>query len=284
MKIAIFTNKTFTELEELKSIAEKRVHILDFIKIPNIEITSFSDQNEIKKLFSYDVVHYRTGMNIDCANILGKILKEKNVTFINEAFYTHPLFINKIFQTVCCSEAGILCPKTFTAKNPNYQEISKLLGKKFIMKNSRGCQGKHVYLISNKNDLQESLEVENNNILFQELIPNTGDFRIHTFGNTVATIYKRIPSNGDFRANFSLGGSMQNVEKGDLYNELSKIANKATQVLNLQISGIDIIQSKKNGKLYFIESNENPGWKQVQEITGTDISEATINYYESTCL
>lgn len=282
MNIALITQPITGEFENLKKIAEERGHTLDIITFAGVELNNFINEIEKKNISSYDLVHYETSLKYDGGYALNNYLKEKDTLFINKDFYNNPsLFESKIHQIISCSGAGIRCPKTYIFRGKaTYDEVSTKLGNTFVVKSAHGLKGTSVFLIKSEEDFNEAKEKNYGAQLYQEPIPNTGDFRVHVIGHTVPVIYKRIPRPGNFVANVSQGGSMEKVEDKVLYKALSDIALKAASVAGLQHAGIDIIQSEKDSLLYFIEANDNPGLKNVKEVTGISIPEKLIDYYE----
>ena len=119
-------------------------------------------------------------------------------------------------------------------------------------------------------------------LLYQQFIPNDGDFRIHVVGGKAVCAYKRVPLGDSFKANVSQGGSMEKVTDAALLQQIFLMAEKvAASFIGCEIVGVDLMQDKNTGDLYFIETNEIPGTKQVKEVTGVDISDVMAEYFES---
>ncbi len=85
---------------------------------------------------------------------------------------------------------------------------------------------------------------------------------------------RRIPKTGDFRANFSLGGS---VELFPITPEIEELSKRAIKSIGLSIAGVDVLIDKDN-KLYILEVNHTPGMIGMEEATGENISKIYLEY------
>ena len=83
---------------------------------------------------------------------------------------------------------------------------------------------------------------------------------------------ERIPTAGDFRANFSLGGSVQII---DIDDETKKLALDAAESGFARNAGIDILIDQ-SGKKYILEINRSPGFKGFEAANDIDVAEKII--------
>ena len=124
--------------------------------------------------------------------------------------------------------------------------------------------------------------MKNEEVLYQEHVPNDGDFRVHVIGGRAVCAYKRTPAKDNFKANVAQGGAMEKVEDQELLSRLYDLSEKVAKSFNgADIVGVDLIQNKKTGSLYFIEINYIPGIKKVKEVTGVDVVEYMVDYFEN---
>ncbi len=105
-------------------------------------------------------------------------------------------------------------------------------------------------------------------------------FKSLSLDNNIITFH-RIPKANDFRANISQGSSGTKIIDHELKMKLFTMAEKVTKTLNIEIAGIDFMQSDNTGEIYFIESNSIPQWEGLTKITGINISAKIIDYFES---
>lgn len=94
--------------------------------------------------------------------------------------------------------------------------IEKHLGFPVVVKTLSGSQGSGVFLSENKSsfkDLMELIEATNKtaNIVLQEFISGSHgrDLRVFTIGGRVVATMLRTAQEGEFKANFSIGGTVE---------------------------------------------------------------------------
>ena len=80
----------------------------------------------------------------------------------------------------------------------------------------------------------------------QEFIPYRYDLRLLIIGDEVFCM-RRIPREGDFRANFSLGGSVEVFEPNA---DTVALAKKALRAIGMTIGGGDIFFTKNKKKIF----------------------------------
>ncbi|MEX0913302.1 MAG: ATP-grasp domain-containing protein [Candidatus Paceibacterota bacterium] len=278
MKLAIvaFSDKQEFRLQIKKEMV-RRGHVCDLYYFPVLEI----DENVVDKTFDtlsqYEVVHFVLGFNKEITKELQERLIEAGVKCPNRMTNLTDLN-NKIMQMVILTRNGVAVPKSIRLMNPDKAEVSKLLKFPFVVKEPVGSKGEQVALCTEDNFSE--VVAKNKEYLAQEFIEYTADYRIHVAGDKTFCTYERIAPEGDFRANVSLGGAMKKVEDSALLSRLSELALQTAKVLSVDYGGVDII-SDKDGNLFVLEFNPNPGFKNVLEVTGTPFYEPVASYYES---
>ena len=169
----------------------------------------------------------------------------------------------------------IIAPKTYPAigypDTAFVDEAAARLGFPLVLKECFGSFGQQVYLL---NDL-ESLRVKvvalaGTPMLFQELIGESygRDVRINVVGARVVASILRRSTNGDFRSNLTLGGSMENYTATP---EEAELALRAVRELGLTFAGVDVLFGK-NGPL-LCEVNSNAHFKTT--LACTEVNMAT---------
>lgn len=285
MKIALLASETSFTSKALATSAKKFGHTLDRVDVKTLSLLDLQHDKVATKLLSYDVVYPRTGLEKFGKSLLGDFLIKHGVYFVNKGYVSQPSLISKIYQTMIAKRAGMDVPETLTARlyHPSlFSSARGALGTPFIAKTPYGALGKTVFLIRNKTDFAQLTTLPPEEpLLFQRYIPNTGDFRVFVVGAKVAGIYKRVPAEGTFKANISQGGHGELVTDPKLKRALETMALKITKKLQLEIAGVDIMKSEKDGKLYFIECNNIPNWKGLQATTGVRVSDVVIRYFET---
>ncbi|MCB1531184.1 MAG: RimK family alpha-L-glutamate ligase [Rhodospirillales bacterium] len=178
-------------------------------------------------------------------------------------------------QVLC--ENAIPTPITMLAKFPvDIDLIERTIGFPVVVKTLNGALGIGVFLIQNKKAFQDLLELigETNPdllLIFQKFVKASEgrDLRLFTVDGEVIAAMERRAKEGDFKANYSSGGSVHFFEPDQ---EALDIAVKTSKVLNIQIGGIDLLFSE-NGGYTICEANTFPGFKGLEKASGVNVPE-----------
>ena len=244
-----------------------------------------NSQNTIKHLGKNyklpDVVLLRAGAGTsDFTLSMAKEFAFAGVTVINE-----PKAIenarNKLLTSQILSRNNIPTPKTLLIQFPvNPDFIESEIGFPCVVKYSTGSKGNHVYLCKDKDELLTTTALMSNKnhkkmVLIQEYIGSKfgEDLRVIVIGGKVVGIMKRKSVNGDFRANISKGGQ---GEKYPATDEIQEISIKASNLLGLQIAGIDLLFDGDNFRV--CEANACPGFKGFEKYCNFNIADHITEY------
>ena len=115
--------------------------------------------------------------------------------------------------------------------------------------------------------------------MVQDFVPNNCDYRVWILKNRILGIMKRSSSNNkEFRNNISLGGV---GEKSDLPENIKQECIKITQVMGLDVAGVDVIQNLETGKYYIIEVNSSPHYEGFLKATTINPIEEIVKYIKN---
>ena len=139
-----------------------------------------------------------------------------------------------------------------------------------------GSQGKGIIkLESSLPDLKQKLvEVlkERGVLYLQEFVPNPGrDVRVFVVGEEALGAIYRVPINGSFVSNLSLGGTPVACE---LTEEMEKLAVRATKAVGADFAGVDLIECED--RLLLLEINGTPSGKGINRACGIDVTERIV--------
>ena len=184
------------------------------------------------------------------------------------------------FQTL--SQANISIPKTafsFFSLDANHL-IQQVGGTPLVIKLLQGTHGMGVILAENRNSAQSIMEAffkAHQKFVVQEYIKESSgsDLRILVVGGKIVAAMKRKALPGDFRANLHRGGHGQKI---NLTLEEREIAIKAVALMNLEVAGVDLLQSKR-GPLV-LEVNASPGLEGIETVTKVDIAGKIVQLLE----
>ncbi|HOW22422.1 MAG TPA: RimK family alpha-L-glutamate ligase [Sedimentibacter sp.] len=174
---------------------------------------------------------------------------------------------NKAVTARLLVKNNVSTPKFLYSKEKNYGFIHDYFdGKKFVMKENEGSQGKGVYLIENEEDYDNAYRM-NQEYFYQEFIEFSRgmDIRSYVLGDKVLGCVKRISDTG-FKSNYSLGGRVESFELNDSIKEISL---KATKALGLDFCGIDLLFTRDSFTV--CEVNGNAGFRTITQVSDIDI-------------
>lgn len=156
--------------------------------------------------------------------------------------------------------------------------IERVGGAPVIIKLIEGTQGIGVLLaesVSAAESIIELLQSQKQNVLIQKFVAESKgkDIRAFVVGDRVVAAMRRVAQGQEFRSNVHRGGVAEAV---DLPEEYIETAVRATQIMGLQVAGVDMLESKSGPQI--MEVNSSPGLEGIEKCTGLDIAGAVIEY------
>lgn len=261
--------------------ARRRGHNYTRIVFDKADLTQPDLSFDKAELYKYDVLYYKTSLGFVWSLALQKYLARHNLRIIGMTVQEFPYLNSKAQQAISVASIDIPMPKTIFDMTNNYGSIESELGSVFVAKACESSQGKHVYLIESKD--QFDLFIQNrtkNEYIYQEYLPHDYDCRINIIGGKAVCGYRRSQNSDDFRCNVSLGAEIEPLGETDR-SILFPWADKISKLFNLELHTVDFLLSKKDGKYYFIEVNDNPGWKvSTSGVTGMDLNALVVDSFE----
>ena len=207
-------------------------------------------------------------------------LREKGVKVFDNNLLVHKYSINKISDLIKLADAGIPVPDSYHLHDfDKFTTSAKEIGYPVVVKLTRTGKGAGVYKFDNEEELGEFISRikenggEAKSYLLQQFIDYKYDLRVLIIGDKIYSM-RRIPGEGEFRANFSLGGS---VEKFDLDQEDEKLAKAALDAVDISVGGVDLLISK-DSKRYILEVNHTAGMIGMEAATGENITKVFVEY------
>lgn len=156
--------------------------------------------------------------------------------------------------------------------------IERVGGAPVVIKLIEGTQGIGVLLaesVSAAESIIELLQSQKQNVLIQKFVAESKgkDIRAFVVGDRVVAAMRRVAQGQEFRSNVHRGGLTEAVELSDEYIDT---AVRATQILGLQVAGVDMLEGKNGPQI--MEVNSSPGLEGIEACTGLDIAGAIIDY------
>ncbi len=274
-RIGVITNVTSGQsYRELKKSAENLGVVFEQIPVPYLDLSSFTTSELVRTALTYDAVYYRTGLRDTALDHLTSILGAANIPFINGS--RHAGSHRKVQQALIAELRGIPQPKSISMTKPSYRVLAERLGASFVAKPDYASHGNDVQMIHTEAELSNLHDnTSRDRFIFQELIADADEYRIYMLGNQYIASYKKVPASDDFRANLHAGGSMIPTEP-ERVSLLARFGTEVAEAFHADIAGLDVFV--KDNQCIFLELNWQPGWENLDAITGTKFSNETINY------
>ncbi len=187
---------------------------------------------------------------------------------------------DKLHATQLLTKNRIPVPTTCYVRT--WQDVERALnqvgGMPIVIKVTEGTQGSGVFLVNSEDRAREltyKLLSEGHHVLVQEYIAESHgrDVRVLVVGGKVVAAMRRISRGNEFRSNFHLNGR---VEKIDLPEEYGRVATRAARLLNLDVAGVDLLESDR-GPLV-LEVNSSPGLEGIEAASGVNVAGAIIEH------
>jgi len=187
---------------------------------------------------------------------------------------------NKFRSLRILAANGIPVPPTFTLGTTEFlsQAVKRTGRYPFIIKPFEGTQGRGIMLLDTQYALSSALDAMcdlRQDYIVQPFIAEAAgrDIRALVIGGKLVGAMQRKARDGEFRANIHRGGEGTLIE---LDAEYEDVALESTAALQLDVAGVDMLQSK-NGPLV-LEVNPSPGFEGLELATGLNIAKEIIKY------
>ena len=231
-----------------------------------------------KNIKEYDLLYFRR-VGLCYSGLVGAIsvlAENLGVKFIDKTWQQIGPMGDKLTSLTKLFFAGIPIPHTIYFSNPRrvikYDLLREKLGIPFVAKDLQSQRGKGVFLINNESDLDKLKnlypEMRTNQYMFQNYIEKDHEYRLLVLGERVSVWEEKVAQKKhEFRNNVALGAKEIFLKKEDLPKKYEEIAVKASYVLKMQISGVDLMTQKGTDKVYLLEVNRGPGFTYEPNIS-----------------
>lgn len=158
--------------------------------------------------------------------------------------------------------------------------IDAVGGVPIIVKLLEGTHGLGVILAETRKTAESVLDAFHKikeRVIVQEFIEESkgADIRAFVVDGQIVAAMKRKALPGEFRSNLHRGGNAIHIKLTDKEIET---ALKATEILGLDVAGVDMLQSDR-GPLV-LEVNPSPGLEGITKTTGVDVAGKIIELVE----
>lgn len=233
-----------------------------------------------KELSEYDAVLPRIGASITYFGTAVVRQFQEMGTFCANSAHGITNSRDKLRSLQVLSRHNIGIPRTTFVRDRKdvLPAIERVGGAPVVIKLIEGTQGIGVLLAETINAAEsiiELLQSQKQNVLIQKFVAESKgkDIRAFVVGDQVVAAMRRVAQGQEFRSNVHRGGVAELIDLSDEYRET---AVKATQILGLQVAGVDMLEGTDGPQV--MEVNSSPGLEGIEQATGLDIAGAVIDY------
>lgn len=249
------------------------------IEFIEIDARSF-DYAANRRLIAGDLL-YRPATSVAAQRVEQFIFNEGVASFYRrpESLFFEPTTSPLLFQrvgisipsTVYCSTSRRSILRAFVEQLGGFPIVVKVLGY------SSGVGVMRVDSYPTLFSVLDFMLSQGHNPLLCSYVEQATHWRLIVIGDAVVAAYTNEMATDDFRTHAP--------EDGQIYTttvraELAEIAVHATQVLQLEFSGVDLLEDTQ-GNIFLIEANFPCYFAHPQEAAGVDISGMMVEYLRS---
>lgn len=268
--------------------AKRRGHEVKILYAKNVGLVfgngkTLTYQGKILDPGDFDLVFVRPGFTAE-PSVHASIIKQFQLAGFRVVNNYLSVFRakNKIRTLQLLNHFGLPVPKTHVLADASMlEDVTNEFSFPVIIKTIWGTHGTGVFIAESMRSLAPIVEYltkkEHGPVKVQEYISEAGgkDLRVFVCGKKIVAAMERVAKQGEFRANFHKGGSVQTTV---LSKDERLLAVKAANVLGLDVAGVDILRTSSGPKV--IEVNSNPGIEGISKATGINVAAAVVDYLE----
>lgn len=244
---------------DILATEENRDSILlngEHVPLPDFVFPYLSEND--RNFFSFAIIRQLQQLGVPVFNTA------KTIETVGDKLHTHQIL----------AQSKIPTPITLLAKFPvNIELVEESIGFPLVVKTRLGSNGSGVFLIEHAaafKDLMNLVEETNPNIqlIFQKFVAASKgrDLRLFVVEGEVIAAMERRAQEGEFKANYSTGGSVLAFEPDA---EAVDLAVRTADILNIQVAGVDLLFTEDGYTI--CEANTFPGFKGLEQATGSNI-------------
>ena len=291
MKIAILSRGPHLySTTRIKEAAQRRGHdvrVLDTLSLSMmVAETGPALYYRSKRLRRQDAVIPRIGASITFYGTAVIRQFEQMGVFTLNSSHAISVSRDKLRSSQILSRHKIGMPPTvfLRSKEGVMDAIEQVGGVPIIIKLLEGTQGVGVILVESAKTAKaiiETLHMARQNVLIQKFVQESRgrDIRAFVVGGRVVAAMRRVGQAGEFRSNVHQGGRVEAVQLDPRYEET---AIRASQILGLQVAGVDMLEGDDGPKI--MEVNSSPGLEGIERATQVDVADAIIAHLEERVL
>ena len=262
------------EEKALLDAAKKKGVDVDMVDCKNLFLSLDKTKEKFETVIQRCVSYYRS-LHSTAA------LEGKGINVIN-SLNTSIFAGNKLFTHMLLQKHGVPTPFSAIAFSEEAAlEALESKGYPMVLKPTVGSWGRMIALLKDRDSAEGIMESRERMYpiyqvyYLEEFVQRPPrDIRAIMIGDRVVAAIYRYSGDGQWKTNMVLGGK---AEECKVTKEMEDICIKAKNVVQGQIVGVDLMESKEKG-LVVHEVNNTTEYKNTVRVTGVDIPTLMIDY------
>jgi RimK family alpha-L-glutamate ligase len=291
MDIAILSARTGWHTDELCRALAERGHtgrVLPYeglvARLGNERARTSDLSSENTELFGADAVLARIIPNGSLEQIIYRVNAlhwlETRGTIVMNSPRAIERSVDKFYASALLQESGLPTPDTVVCEGTSdAMDAVRKMGD-VVVKPLFGSMGHGMVRVSDPDvafRVFRSLEQVRSVFYVQRVIEHEGcDVRVFVVGGRMLGAIERRAPDGQWRTNFTRGGS---VRPFDLPKNWEQLALRAASAIGADYAGVDLLPSR-DGQVFVLEVNGIPGWQGLQQATGLDVAGAIVDHLQ----
>jgi RimK family alpha-L-glutamate ligase len=291
MDIAILSARTGWHTDELCRALAERGHtgrVLPYeglvARLGNEHARTSDLSSENTELFGADAVLARIIPNGSLEQIIYRVNAlhwlETRGTIVMNSPRAIERSVDKFYASALLQESGLPTPDTVVCEGTSdAMDAVRKMGD-VVVKPLFGSMGHGMVRVSDPDvafRVFRSLEQVRSVFYVQRVIEHEGcDVRVFVVGGRMLGAIERRAPDGQWRTNFTRGGS---VRPFDLPKNWEQLALRAASAIGADYAGVDLLPSR-DGQVFVLEVNGIPGWQGLQQATGLDVAGAIVDHLQ----
>lgn len=270
------------EIDRIREEAERLGHQISIVDFSNFHFTYVDGERNFHPEIPECNMAIVRGMfaTMKSLEILKEYLKLRKIKVFDNNLFKHKYSINKVYDISKLILHNVPTPDFYHARSYDmlYDFCQKMIYPA-VLKTAGTGKGVSIWKLKNFEDAKKYIEPfqkegkKARKLVIQSFVDYKYDLRVLVMGKKMFAM-RRIPKKGDFRANYSLGGS---VELFRLNKDIKKLAKQAMKAVDLSMAGVDVLVDE-NDNLSILEVNHTPGFVGMEKATGVNIGEIFLKY------
>jgi RimK family alpha-L-glutamate ligase len=238
---------------------------------------------------NFNVIYFRlVGKSLETAALVAEYAKKKWIKIVDRIYQksqVFPITQSKAQEMKTLSDARVSIPKTIFG---SLAEIAKkgptMFGFPFVIKSTSGSHGREVYAPKDASELKNLLETlskeekTGKKFFAQEFINCTKRIRVLVVGGKIIGSISQLTKWRKRVEGYKPKEDEKKIDKFILNKELGNLALRATEVVGIDIAGVDILIDEKTGKSFVIEVNAAPSWKLIKKYCKVNVEYEILKF------